>query len=283
VIRKIVVNPAAVRATAARLRSRGAAMSSHGDQLRTATSGRIGHGALGETVDNLVKRGLHAVTDGVTGAVRKLHDDTATGLERAIERTAKDDRGAKSAFDDLEHGRHDGAGTAHGGGSVGGGDDGGGGGTSAPPAPKPPKHRQPVASTWQANGGTIEYHDDGSITYTTGPGHKTGPGVSVTYDKRGFPDFSDYRDHPSGVTHVTFEGEYAGNRTSDFSDSNRMAATQAQASGTTWDTTGPRSPDGYTWHHDQDLTTMHLVDRDTHSTFSHTGGVSLKKWKSKIL
>jgi hypothetical protein len=273
--RRISVDPTAVQATAKRLRASGESVSASGDELRSGTEGPVGHGALGETVDALVKRGLHAVADGITGAVRKLHEDTATGLERALQRTERDDAEAGRAFDDLEHDRHDAAGTAHGGEPVTGGGDPGGGGTTTPLPPR--KNLQPVASKWQDKGGTIEEQDDGSIIYTTGAGHRTGAGVSVTYDKRGFPDFSDYQDHPSGVTHVTFDQDYAGNRTTDFSRSNELAAAQAEAGGTTWDTTGQRSPRDYTWHHDPDLRTMHLVQREVHSTFPHTGGVSLKK------
>jgi hypothetical protein len=273
--RKLAVDPTAVRAAARRVRARGEDVASHGADLSSATSGRIGHGALGETVDSLVKRGLHAVADGITGAVRKLHLDTATGLEHGVERTERDDAGASRAFDDLEHDHHDGAGSAHGGGSVAGGSAPAGGGTTAPPPPRKPL--APDAKKWQNKGGTLEEHEDGSITYTTGTGHRTGPGVSVTYDKHGFPDFTDFRDHPSGVSHVTFEDEYAGNRTTDFKQSNDLAAAEAAKNAKAWSTTGQRSPHNYTWHHDQDLHTMHLVQFEIHRTFPHTGGVSLKK------
>src|SRR6202022_315143 len=39
---------------------------------------------------------------GITGAVKKLHEDTALGLEKVAQRAKETDARAKSAFDDLE-------------------------------------------------------------------------------------------------------------------------------------------------------------------------------------
>ncbi len=36
-------------------------------------------------------------------------------------------------------------------------------------------------------------------------------------------------------------------------------------------------PDGYTWHHHEDRTTMQLVSEDLHVAFKHTGGMSTTK------
>lgn len=44
-----------------------------------------------------------------------------------------------------------------------------------------------------------------------------------------------------------------------------------------WTTFGAKSPDGYTWHHHQDLKTMQLPERIIHQLFGHRGGVSMLK------
>lgn len=77
-------------------------------------------------------------------------------------------------------------------------------------------------------------------------------GVQFTND--GFPDFSPY-----ATRTVTFDPQYQGNTTTDFTDANRLA-------------TLARTPDDYTWHHHQDTRTMQLVPTEIHDAVRHAGG-----------
>jgi hypothetical protein len=275
------MDPAAVDAAAARLRDSGSRVAQHGSDLDTATSGRrIGRGgALASAVEDLAKRGLSAVAHGATQAVKRLHDDTATGLERAAKRTRTRDADAKQSFDKLGNTPSN----LHSGGPIPvAGHSGGKGGSPTPSGPQVKPPHSPDLKKWQDAGGKVKFHSSGKVTYTTGGGSahsKVGAGVSITYDKRGNPDFRGHLTHPSGVTHVTFPSGYSGNRGSDFRESNKMAAQIARKE--PWTTKGDVSPPGYTWHHHHDLHTMQLVDRNVHQLFSHLGGVSLMKGKGK--
>jgi DNase/tRNase domain of colicin-like bacteriocin len=291
------MDPAAVEQSASKLRSTASTIAQHGNDLDVATSGRrVGRGgAIGTAVENLVKRGLSTVARDATQAVKRLHDDTATGLERAAKRVRTQDTGAKNSFDSLGKDPYNlpsgsaiplkGAGGSR------------GGSPSPVPEVKPP--HSPDVPKWQKAGGTVEYHKNGSVTYTSGTGH-VGKGVplgtTVTYDKRGNPNFNAFLTHPSGVTHVTFPpAGYSGNRGSDFTQSNHLAKQKAdelakenakldaanQKDLAPWTTTGAKSPTDYTWHHHHDLVTMQLVARNIHQNFSHLGGVSLLGLKKK--
>ena len=108
---------------------------------------------------------------------------------------------------------------------------------------------------------------DGSITYTK---CIDGKNVSVTYSKEGYPDFSPYAETlPNGQKSVRIN--YSGSRSKDF----RLAD---KAAGYTRD--NPR-PSGYTWHHNEDMTTMQLVNSRIHNGsqggFPHSGGID--KWQ----
>jgi RHS repeat-associated protein len=120
---------------------------------------------------------------------------------------------------------------------------------------KPPN--APNIENWISKGGTVNLNDDGSMTYTRADG------VSVTY-RNGYPDFSSFETHPSGVTSVQIA--QSTNRDADFRAAN-IAAGHPE-----WGD-GPPSSD-WTWHHNEDGTTMQLVPRDVHSDFTHAGGVS---------
>jgi hypothetical protein len=121
------VKPEEALATARQLREHAGEIEAHGRALEAATQGRVGHGPIGEVIDELVKRGLRAVSHGVTGAVKKLHEDTALGLEKVVERTREADARAKSAFEDLEHRPHGEVGSRTGVATGGGGEEATGG------------------------------------------------------------------------------------------------------------------------------------------------------------
>lgn len=116
------------------------------------------------------------------------------------------------------------------------------------------KPHQPTADKWKAKGGTIQENADGSTTYTRSDG------VSVTYNKEGYPDFTPYR-HPT-VKDVQIE--FSGERKKD----NRAAD---KAAGITEE---KRQDEKYIWHHHQDGKTMQLIKEDVHKDFFHTGGMA---------
>ncbi|WP_236347725.1 HNH endonuclease, partial [Paenibacillus plantiphilus] len=110
----------------------------------------------------------------------------------------------------------------------------------------------------------MKLNKDGSTTYTNKEGK------SVTYNKDGYSDFTPYA-HPT-VKPVKIEVAYPENRKQDFRRANEEVKLNKDS-----DPSVPKSdepPDGYTWHHHEDGTTMILVEKDIHADFSHTGGVS---------
>jgi hypothetical protein len=75
----------------------------------------------------------------------------------------------------------------------------------------------------------------------------------VKYNSRGFPDFSPHAKN-------TVKIDMKGNRTTDFKEANKQAGYD-------------KTPDGYTWHHHEDMKTMELVPKDLHNSTPHSGGV----------
>lgn len=86
-------------------------------------------------------------------------------------------------------------------------------------------------------------------------GHLAGskhPETGIPFDKNGFPDFS-------SVSKAEVKIKQTGTRAGDFKAANEAAGYK-------------KTPEGYTWHHHQDGTTMQLVPRDIHAKTGHTGG-----------
>jgi hypothetical protein len=86
-------------------------------------------------------------------------------------------------------------------------------------------------------------------------GHLAGevhPKTSVPFDKSGYSDFRALAKIEVTITRT-------GTRAGDFRAANEAAGLQ-------------KTPEGYTWHHHQDGTTMQLVPRDIHAQTGHTGG-----------
>jgi RHS repeat-associated protein len=83
------------------------------------------------------------------------------------------------------------------------------------------------------------------------------PVTGILFDADGFPDFSTVA---ARRVRVTFSGNYA----DDFAAANARAGFD-------------RTPDGFTWHHHQDGTTMELVPTNIHQKTGHTGGMSLRQ------
>jgi Domain of unknown function (DUF4150)/DNase/tRNase domain of colicin-like bacteriocin len=107
-------------------------------------------------------------------------------------------------------------------------------------------------------------NDDGSVTYTLKT--ENGELVNVTY-KNGYPDFSPYKyDGDLGESEVKID--MTGNNNADFKQANQQAGFGPGAND---------HPDGYTWHHNEDGTTMQLIQSDVHDAAPHTGGASVAR------
>ena len=122
--------------------------------------------------------------------------------------------------------------------------------------PRPPKPRKPDVKEWQKKGGKVERNRDGSVTYTDKDG------VSVTYNKDGYPDFKPYS---KGEVPIDMKGNGG-----DFSKADQ--AYRQQIGDPNW-----QRPKDYTWHHHQDGRTMQLVPSKINAEFSHTGGASMAR------
>ncbi|HEX8776136.1 MAG TPA: HNH endonuclease [Pyrinomonadaceae bacterium] len=75
---------------------------------------------------------------------------------------------------------------------------------------------------------------------------------SVRFNEKGFPDFSPYSKAEVDIL-------YTGNRSDDFDLANEAAGFDDK-------------PEGYSWHHHENGTTMQLVPTDIHKAVGHTGG-----------
>jgi hypothetical protein len=103
---------------------------------------------------------------------------------------------------------------------------------------------------------------DGSTTYTLRK--KDGNTVNVTYNNKGYPDFSSHKyDGTLGKNEVQIN--MTGNNNVDFKQANKEAG---------FGETKRSHPDDYTWHHHEDGNTMQLIKTDVHEVTPHTGGAS---------
>ncbi len=114
----------------------------------------------------------------------------------------------------------------------------------------------PNFEKWEEAGGRVVKNADGSVTYVRKDG------VSVTYGKDGFPDFS-----PHAKESVQIDA-MRGDHYHDFKAANEKIGLS-----------GAKPPEGFTWHHAQDGRTMQLVPTSIHNAsqggFAHAGGVSV--------
>ncbi len=102
------IDPASLREAAAKLHGHAGEVEGHGHTLSARTEGRVGHGPIGELAETLVKRGLNAISEGITKAVSDFHRATAEGLELAARRTEEADAGLAATFDANVHSAHHG-------------------------------------------------------------------------------------------------------------------------------------------------------------------------------
>lgn len=110
--------------------------------------------------------------------------------------------------------------------------------------------RRPNEKKWKEKGGSIKENPDGSTTYTTKDG------VSVTYSKEGYPDFSSH-----SVAEVKANG-----LSGEYGPDSKLANSQIGLQ---------KTPNDYVWHHVEDGKTMQLIPKNVHKAFPHTGGSSV--------
>jgi len=91
----------------------------------------------------------------------------------------------------------------------------------------------------------------------------------LRFKETGYPDFEPYaKALPNGQKKVRIA--YTGSRRADFATANKAAGYR-------------RTPDGWTWHHDEaDLGIMYLVPDDLHVTIKHSGGVAEYKHRHGV-
>ncbi|WP_181676267.1 T7SS effector LXG polymorphic toxin [Listeria rustica] len=128
----------------------------------------------------------------------------------------------------------------------------------------------PVPEKWIKKGGSIAIDSKGTWSYTNKNGQ------TVRYPD-GYPDFTDYS-HPS-IKPVQIKVMSPKNPQADFKAANELAGLNKDSNPPV--PTLSRAPEGYTWHHHEDGTTMILVDFDVHQQFKHIGGQSTINGKNQ--
>ncbi|XOB63285.1 PAAR-like domain-containing protein [Campylobacterota bacterium DY0563] len=114
-------------------------------------------------------------------------------------------------------------------------------------------------------------NEDGTTTYTL-KDKKTGELHQVTYDKDGYPNFSEHK-YTGNAGKSEVQIDMKGNHSTDFKAANEKAGFVNSKGNITQNS----HPEGYTWHHHQDGKTMQLVKQGPHNNTPHTGGVSKRK------
>ena len=91
------IDPESLSRAADQLHGHADKVEGHGRTLAARTGGRVGHGPVGQVAEDLVKRGIRGVSEGVSKAVADLHRGTAKGLEHTATEIRKvDNRAAQS-------------------------------------------------------------------------------------------------------------------------------------------------------------------------------------------
>ena len=86
-------------------------------------------------------------------------------------------------------------------------------------------------------------------------------GWQVKFNSKGFPDFTPYL-HQGAPNGPTQKIVLTGDRLLDEAAANAKAGLSA-------------TPDGYSWHHNEDLGVMQLIRTDVHKAFAHNGGFAI--------
>src|SRR5258708_27258979 len=93
------VDPASLRAAAARLDEHAREVACHGERLGASTASTVGRGAIGGVVESAVKRGIRVAAHDISAAVKAFYTDAGTVMRRVAEETEHRDRRARSSFD----------------------------------------------------------------------------------------------------------------------------------------------------------------------------------------
>ena len=89
----------------------------------------------------------------------------------------------------------------------------------------------------------------------------------VRFDEYGFPDFGPYATHTVKLEKFS-PGKHSIDGAKADIEVRKIYPNYVR-------------PDGYTWHHHQDGSTMQLVPQSLHDTFKHTSGMAITKHKAK--
>ncbi|MFQ3651138.1 MAG: HNH endonuclease [Gemmataceae bacterium] len=91
----------------------------------------------------------------------------------------------------------------------------------------------------------------------------------VKFDAKGFPDFTPYLHSGGSGKRTDVRIEMSGSYREDFARANRAAGFD-------------KTPDGYVWHHHQDMGRMQLVRADVHDNTRHIGGVNFWEFANGV-
>ena len=96
------IDPAAARKTASQMHEHGEKVTGHGRNLKARTGGRVGHGEIGQVVDQFVTTAMTGVTEAFTKAASDLSHGFGKGLESVAQRAEKADAEAAKALRSLD-------------------------------------------------------------------------------------------------------------------------------------------------------------------------------------
>jgi hypothetical protein len=112
--------------------------------------------------------------------------------------------------------------------------------------------RKPVSGVTE-----IIKHEGGAKTFIKN-------GVEVRYSREGFPDFSPYK-YKGTAGKAEVKIRLSDNRAADETAANLAAGFK------------DGTPDDFTWHHNEEVGTMQLIETQVHKDFPHSGGFAI--WK----
>jgi hypothetical protein len=90
--------------------------------------------------------------------------------------------------------------------------------------------------------------------------------VQRNNSRDGFPNFSPYK-YKGGAGKAEVKIRLTGNRGADEAAANAAAGFNSR---------NPK-PEGYTWHHHEEIGRMQLIETAVHDDFAHTGGFAVNK------
>ncbi|THJ30088.1 type IV secretion protein Rhs, partial [Lampropedia aestuarii] len=125
--------------------------------------------------------------------------------------------------------------------------------------PVPINGRMPINCAWA--GKTFPLDEVADSIKAKYPGLSNRYPNGVPFNMFGFPDFSRY-----SISNVRIA--LGSSRDVDFARANKTAGFAS-------------TPEGYTWHHNQDAGYMQLIPSDVHGAIKHSGGIAVSKCKGE--